>query len=56
VISVVSDAGLREGDVQISWTDGGARRDTAQIYADIRAALQPLNLPTFEDMCCGKRG
>jgi len=55
VISVSADPALARGDIQITWADGGARRDGADIYAAIRDALAPLGLPALEEICCGKR-
>jgi flagellar biosynthesis/type III secretory pathway protein FliH len=54
VFSVSADSALAPGDVQISWADGGARRDCSEIYAEIRDALAPLRLPALEEVCCGK--
>ena len=53
ILSVTADDALARGDVQIAWRDGGAVRDTRQIWTAIRAALAPLNLPTIEEMCRG---
>jgi len=55
VLSVAADPALAPGDIQINWSDGGARRDCTDIYADIRCALAPLGLPALEEICCGKR-
>jgi flagellar biosynthesis/type III secretory pathway protein FliH len=55
VLSVAVDAGLAQGDVQVGWKDGGARRDCALIWDEIRAVLAPLGLPTIEELCCGRR-
>jgi flagellar assembly protein FliH len=55
VLSVSADPALAPGDIQISWADGSARRDCADIYADIINALAPLRLPALEEICCGKR-
>ena len=55
VLSVAADATLAEGDVRVAWLHGHARRDTAAIWTQIRAALAPLGLPTIEDVCDGCR-
>jgi hypothetical protein len=55
VLSVAADPALAPGDIQITWSDGGARRDCTEIYADILDALAPLGLPALEEICCGKR-
>ena len=50
VLSVIADASLAPGDVQVAWRDGSARRDCKALWSDIRAALGPLDLPTFEEI------
>ena len=50
ILSVCADAALGPGDVIVAWQDGHARRDCAQIWAAISAALAPLGLPKLKDI------
>jgi flagellar assembly protein FliH len=54
VLSVAADPALAPGDLRIAWADGSARRDCAEIYAAIRDALAPLNLPALEELRRGE--
>ncbi len=51
VLSVAADTSLQAGDVLVSWQDGQARRDCAAIWNAVAATLNPLGLPTLEEIC-----
>lgn len=53
VLAVAADPRLAQGDVQIAWQDGRAKRDCAAIWSEIRIALAPLGLPSIEEICHG---
>ena len=55
ILSVTAEGALAPGDIQLAWRDGGAARDTGQIWDAIRGALAPLNLPTIEEVCSNVR-
>ncbi len=54
VLAVCADATLAEGDVQVAWQGGRAKRDCAAVWSQVRTALEPLGLPTIEEVCHGR--
>ena len=53
VVSVSTDPTLEPSDIQLSWENGRAKRDSAAIWQAITTALAPLGLPALEEICCG---
>jgi len=43
-VRIVSTDAVPEGDIRIAWRAGGARRDTAKLWADIENVLAPAGL------------
>jgi flagellar assembly protein FliH len=52
-LQLTADAGLARGDIRLSWADGRAMRNTAEIWEGIRQALAPLNMPPLEELVHG---
>ena len=44
-LTIVADEHLTPPDIRISWEQGEATHDTAQLWNDLRATLAPYNLP-----------
>jgi flagellar biosynthesis/type III secretory pathway protein FliH len=44
-LAIEADAHLTPPDIRLSWEQGAAAHDTAQLWNDLRAALAPYNLP-----------
>jgi flagellar assembly protein FliH len=55
VLSVAADPALSPGDVQVSWQDGHAARDCAQLWHAVAQILAPLGLPSLQEICRGDR-
>jgi flagellar biosynthesis/type III secretory pathway protein FliH len=52
-LKLTGDAALALADAKIVWHDGEARRDTAKLWDDVRAALQPYALPSLATILKG---
>jgi flagellar biosynthesis/type III secretory pathway protein FliH len=52
-LQLTADATMARGDIRLSWADGRAMRNTADIWEAIRAALAPLNMPPLEELVHG---
>jgi len=48
-LTLQTDESLAPGDVQVVWSDGGARRDTGRLWQDIDAAIARVLGPEAEE-------
>jgi len=46
-LTISADAALARADATVIWEDGEMRRDTSQLWNDIRTALAPYQLPSL---------
>jgi flagellar assembly protein FliH len=52
-LQLTADPEMVPGDIRLSWADGRAVRNTAEVWEGIRQALAPLGMPALQELVHG---
>jgi flagellar assembly protein FliH len=52
-LQLTADPQMMRGDIRLSWADGRAARNTAEVWEGIRQALAPINMPALQELVHG---
>jgi len=52
-LQLTADPTMVRGDIRLSWADGRAMRNTAEVWEGIRQALAPIDMPALQELVHG---